>query len=230
MPLLHNPGEAWSYSVSTDVLGRLVEVVSGQSLIEFFRSRIFAPLGMTDTDFWIPAEKRDRLASLYRYDEQAERLARVELDMYQAPPDYTPGGGGLISSASDYHRFARMLLNGGELNGVRILSPGSVELMGTNVVPDEVLVSSNGTTAAAFTEDVGFGLDFRVVNDAAAAGLLTGDGEMSWGGAAGTWFWVDPEHDIIFVGMIQRMGGTGGDDLGTMARTLTYQALVEPEM
>ncbi len=97
------------------------------------------------------------------------------------------------------------------------------------MIPDDVLVNSNGTAAAAFNEDVGFGLDFRVVNDARGAGLIVGDGEISWGGAAGTWFWVDPTNDLIFVGMIQRMGGTGGDDLGTMARTLTYQALVDPE-
>jgi CubicO group peptidase (beta-lactamase class C family) len=129
----------------------------------------------------------------------------------------------------DYARFCQMLLNKGQLDGVRILSPASVELMGTNVIPKNVLVNSNGTTAARFNEAVGFGLDFMVVMDPRAAGTLEGKGTMSWGGAAGTWFWVDPTNDLLFVGMIQRMGGTGGDDLGTMARTLTYQALTHPE-
>ena len=147
---------------------------------------------------------------------------------YTKPPVAESGGGGLVSTTMDYARFSQMVLNGGVLEGVRLLSPATVELMGTNVIPKSVLVSSNGTTAAQFNEAVGFGLDFQVVNDARAAGSLQGDGSISWGGAAGTWFWIDPTNDLIFVGMIQRMGGTGGDDLGTMARTLTYQALVEP--
>ena len=122
-----------------------------------------------------------------------------------------------------------MILNKGELDGARILSPASVALMGTNVIPQNVLVSSNGTTAARFNEAVGFGLDFMVVKDPLKAGHLEGAGTMSWGGAAGTWFWIDPTDDIVFVGMIQRFGGTGGDDLGGQARTLTYQALIHPE-
>ena len=138
------------------------------------------------------------------------------------------GGGGLAGTTMDYARFCQMLLNGGELDGARILSPASVELMGTNVIPQNVLVSSNGTTAARFNEAVGFGLDFMVVNDPRRAGSLEGKGTMSWGGAAGTWFWVDPENDMFFVGMVQRVGG-GAGDLGGMARVLTYQALVHPE-
>jgi len=148
---------------------------------------------------------------------------------YTKPPAMESGGGGLTSTTADYARFSQMILNKGELDGVRILSPASVELMGTNVIPQSVLVSSNGTTAARFNDAVGFGLDFMVVKNARAAGLLEGDGTMSWGGAAGTWFWIDPANDVIFVGMIQRMGDTGGDDLGGQARTLTYQALVHPE-
>jgi CubicO group peptidase (beta-lactamase class C family) len=139
------------------------------------------------------------------------------------------GGGGLTSTTIDYARFCQMILNKGVLDGVRILSPASVELMDTNVVPHDVLVSSNGTSVARFNEAVGFGLDFMVVNDPRRAGLLEGKDTMSWGGAAGTWFWIDPTDDVVFVGMIQRMGGTGGDDLGGQARTLTYQALTHPE-
>jgi CubicO group peptidase (beta-lactamase class C family) len=121
-----------------------------------------------------------------------------------------------------------MILNKGELDGVRLLSPATVELMGTNVIPKDVLVSSNGSTVSRFNEAVGFGLDFMVMNEPRRAGSLVGKGTMSWGGAAGTWFWIDPANDLYFVGMIQRMGGTGGGDLGTLARTLTYQALTEP--
>jgi CubicO group peptidase (beta-lactamase class C family) len=134
-----------------------------------------------------------------------------------------------VSTAMDYARFSQMIANKGVLEGVRILSPASVELMDTNVIPKNVLVSSNGTTAARFNEAVGFGLDFQVVKDARAAGTLEGDNTMSWGGAAGTWFWIDPTNDVVQVGMIQRMGGTGGDDLGAAARTFTYQALLHPE-
>ena len=139
------------------------------------------------------------------------------------------GGGGLVSTTMDYARFCQMMLNKGELDGVRILSPASVELMDTNVIPKDVLVKSNGTTGIRFNEAVGFGLDFQVDNDPRKAGSLEGKNTMSWGGAAGTWFWIDPTNDVLFVGMIQRMGGSGGDDLGTMARTLTYQALLHPE-
>jgi CubicO group peptidase (beta-lactamase class C family) len=139
------------------------------------------------------------------------------------------GGGGLVGTIGDYARFTQMIANKGELDGARLLSPASVEMMGTNMIPKSVLVSSNGNGVARFNEAVGFGLDFMVVNDPRAAGTLEGKGSMSWGGAAGTWFWVDPTNDLIFIGMIQRMGDTGGDPLGAMARTLTYQALLHPE-
>ncbi len=235
IPLMFQPGTSWYYSSAVDIQGYIVEKLSGQQFGTFLQEQIFQPLGMTDTGFYTGAAKADRLAAVYVWDEdqgkiiEAKTLFGVDMPDYTQPPLNESGGGGLVSTTMDYARFSQMLVNGGELNGVRILSPASVELMGTNVIPDDVLVNSNGTAAAAFNEDVGFGLDFRVVNDARGAGLIVGDGEISWGGAAGTWFWVDPTNDLIFVGMIQRMGGTGGDDLGTMARTLTYQALVDPE-
>jgi CubicO group peptidase (beta-lactamase class C family) len=189
---------------------------------------------MSDTAFYVPDSKASRLAAVYVGNrdtgkiEEAQALFGRPMPTYRTPPRMESGGGGLVSTTMDYARFAQMIANGGELDGVRILSPASVELMGTNHIPKTVLVNSNGTSAARFNEAVGFGLDFMVVNDPRTAGTLEGKGTMSWGGAAGTWFWVDPENDLIFVGMIQRMGGTGGDDLGSMARTLTYQALVDP--
>ena len=154
--------------------------------------------------------------------------AGLSLD-YTTPPWRESGGGGLVSTTTDYARFCQMLLNKGELDGVRLLSPASVELMGTNVIPKNVLLNTNGSVGLRFNEAVGFGLDFMVVNDPRAAGTLEGKNTMSWGGAAGTWFWIDPTNDLIFVGMIQRLGGTGGDDLGQMSRTFTYQALTHPE-
>jgi CubicO group peptidase (beta-lactamase class C family) len=233
IPLVFQPGTSWRYSSSVDIQAYIVEKLSGQRFGEFLEQRIFRPLKMNDTAFFVPPAKASRLAAVYRaepgakLEEARENFGRPMFD-YLSAPRLESGGGGLVATTMDYARFCQMLLNGGELEGVRILSPATVELMGTNVIPQNVLVSSNGTTAARFNEAVGFGLDFMVVNDPRRAGSLEGKGTMSWGGAAGTWFWVDPENDLFFVGMIQRVGG-GAGDLGGMARTLTYQALVHPE-
>jgi CubicO group peptidase (beta-lactamase class C family) len=189
---------------------------------------------MNDTAFYVPPEKASRLAAVYVFNrdtkqvEEAKTLFGAEMPSYLTPPSMESGGGGLVGTTMDYARFAQMIANKGELDGVRILSPASVELMGANVISKDAIVASNGNGVSRFNEAVGFGLDFMVVKDARSAGSLEGDGTMSWGGAAGTWFWVDPKNDLIFVGMIQRLGGSGGDDLGGVARTLTYQALVDP--
>lgn len=235
IPLMFQPGTGWYYSSAVDIQGYIIEKLSGQTLGQFMHERIFAPLKMVDTAFYTGPEKASRLSAVYVWDRDKNRIVEAK-ELFGSPmPDYTrppaleSGGGGLVSTTMDYARFCQMILNKGELDGVRILAPATVELMGTNAIPKDVLVNSNGTTAARFNEAVGFGLDFQVVNDARAAGSLQGDGALSWGGAAGTWFWIDPTNDIVSVGMIQRMGGTGGDDLGTMARTLLYQALVNPE-
>ena len=235
IPLMYLPGTGWYYSSAVDIQGYIIEKLSGQSLGQFFEQRIFRPLKMVDTAFYVPAAKASRLAPVYVGNkdtgkiEEARRLFGSDLPTYLEPPRMESGGGGLVGTTMDYARFAQMIANKGELDGVRILSPASVEMMGTNMIPRDVLVNSNGTTAARFNEAVGFGLDFMVVNEPRVAGSLEGKGSMSWGGAAGTWFWVDPTNDIVFVGMIQRLGGTGGDDLGAAARTLTYQALTHPE-
>ncbi|MEZ5938958.1 MAG: serine hydrolase domain-containing protein [Hyphomonadaceae bacterium] len=235
IPLMFQPGTNWYYSSAVDIQGYIVEKISGQKFGDYLAEHIFKPLKMNDTGFYTGADKADRLAAVYIYDKdqgkivEATNLFGNDMPDYTKPPMMESGGGGLVSTTMDYARFSQMVLNGGELDGVRIISPASVELMGTNVIPKSVLVSNNGTSVARFNEAVGFGLDFQVVNDARAAGMLEGDGTISWGGAAGTWFWIDPTDDIIAVGMIQRLGGTGGDDLGTMARRLTYQALTHPE-
>ena len=235
IPLMFQPGTKWSYSSAVDIQGYIVEKLSGQKFGEFLQQRIFTPLKMTDTAFYVSRDKAARLAAVYAGNpktgkiEEVKELFGMPMPSYLEPPSMESGGGGLVGTIGDYARFAQMIANKGELDGARLLSPASVEMMGTNMIPKDVLVASNGVGAARFNEAVGFGLDFMVVNDPRAAGTLEGKGSMSWGGAAGTWFWVDPTNDLIFVGMIQRMGDTGGDPLGTMARTLTYQALTHPE-
>src|SRR4051812_7289886 len=239
IPLMYQPGTDWSYSSAVDIQGYIVEKISGKPFGQFLQENVFAPLKMKDTGFYTGPEKAKRLAAVYVAEMvnekptgrivQADELFGSKMPDYSRPPAMESGGGGLVSTTMDYARFCQMMLNKGVLDGVRILSPASVELMDTNVIPHNVLVNSNGTSVVRFNEAVGFGLDFQVDNDPRRAGSLEGKNTMSWGGAAGTWFWIDPTNDVFFVGMIQRMGGTGGDDLGTMARTLTYQALLHPE-
>ncbi len=235
IPLMYQPGTQWYYSSAVDIQGYIVEKLSGQKFGEFLQQRIFKPLKMTDTAFYVPADKASRLAAVYAGNPKTGKIEEVKelfggaMPTYLEPPSMESGGGGLVGTIGDYARFAQMIANKGELEGARLLSPASVEMMGTNMIPKSVLVGSNGIGATRFNEAVGFGLDFMVVMEPRAAGTLEGKGSMSWGGAAGTWFWVDPTEDLIFVGMIQRMGDTGGDSLGTMARTLTYQALTHPE-
>jgi len=235
IPLKFEPGSDWEYSSVVDIQGYIIEKLSGEPFGQFMAEHVFGPLGMKDTAFYTGPAKAGRLAAVYVFDRQAGKIVEAKelfgmnMPDYTKPPAMESGGGGLLSTTMDYARFCQMMLNKGELDGVRILSPASIELMDTNVIPHDVLVKSNGTTGIRFNEAVGFGLDFQVDKDPRAAGSLEGRNTMSWGGAAGTWFWIDPTNGVLFVGMIQRMGGTGGDDLGTMARTLTYQALTHPE-
>ena len=235
IPLMYQPGTSWYYSASVDIQGYIVEKLSGQTLGAFMSDNIFKPLKMTDTAFYTGPAKASRLAAVYIADEKTGKIAEAKalfgrsMPNYVTPPNAESGGGGLVSTLGDYTRFTKMLVNGGEMDGVRILNPRTVALMTTNVIPQSVLVSSNGVAPSRFNEAVGFGLDLMVVNDPLKAGSLEGKGDFSWGGAAGTWFWGDPTNDIVFVGMIQRLGGSGGDDLGPLARTLVYQALIHPE-
>jgi CubicO group peptidase (beta-lactamase class C family) len=235
IPLKFQPGTSWAYSSAVDIQGYIVEKLSGQTLGAFLEANVFKPLKMNDTAFSVRPSAAARLAAVYVGDPKTGKIVEAKTIFGNDMPDYTKppamesGGGGLTSTTTDYARFCQMMLNKGELDGVRILSPASVELMDTNVIPHDVLVSSNGSAALRFNEAVGFGLDFMVDKDPRAAGSLEGKNTMSWGGAAGTWFWIDPTNDLLFVGMIQRLGGTGGDDLSAQARTLTYQALLHPE-
>jgi CubicO group peptidase (beta-lactamase class C family) len=229
-PMASQPGRQWRYSAAADIQGAIVERLSGMTLAQFMEERIFQPLGMVDTAFYTPPEKLGRLAALYDADPVTGRLVRQpERDAVDVsvPPGLASGGGGLMSTAADYGRFAQMILNGGELGGVRILKPQSVALMRRNQLPASLLVTTNGTRASPLGTGVGFGIDWAVWVDPAATRSPVGAGTVSWGGSAGTWAWIDPKHDLYFVGMIQRLGGTGGG-LDAATRALTYQALVDP--
>jgi CubicO group peptidase (beta-lactamase class C family) len=224
LPLRQQPGTRWSYSVAVDVQGYLVEVLSGQPFDQFLEERIFEPLGMVDTGFHVPADQHHRLARVYGYGPDGKLAEAPEPEAAEGrrpfldPATFFSGGGGLVSTAMDYLRFSQMLLNGGELDGVRLLSPTTVALMTRNQLPRAM---------GEFAPGRGFGLDFAVVVDPVAAGVPS-VGEYSWGGAAGTWFWIDPVEDLVFVGMIQQFGG-GRPDMAPLARQLTYQAIVESE-
>ncbi|MDB5456204.1 MAG: beta-lactamase [Caulobacter sp.] len=233
LPLADPPGTRWRYSASVDIQGVIVERLSGQSLADFMQSRIFGPLKMTDTGFYVPAAKAGRLASLYVYDPKAQKLAPADgfmvIDVSQ-PPTLASGGGGLVSTTGDYARFAQMILNGGELDGARILAPGTIKLMAANHLSDAIMTRTDGPFSNQ--RGVGFGLDFAVVLDAAKAGTLQGEGTISWGGAAGTWFWIDPKNDLIFLGMIHILAKEGDPAIRQIDRdtaTLVYQALTHPE-
>lgn len=212
LPLLYQPGTKWVYSVSVDIQGYLVEKLSGKTFPEFLRTRLFEPLGMVDTGFSVPAEKLSRVATIYSWNREKAALAPEPHDPgISKIPGLPSGGGGLYGTAADYFRFAQMLLNGGELNGKRILKKATVDMMRTNVLSNELLASNaNGIGPARFSPAQGFGYDFAVVLDPEAAKRQVGKNSYWWWGIAGTWFWIDPTNDLLFVGIIQRRGAVPG--------------------
>lgn len=238
IPLKFQPGERWVYSVAVDLQGLVVERLSGQTLGQFMQSRIFTPLKMRDTGFAVRAGQGGRLPPVYYFNPKAGALADAAangvggapVQDFTKPPLLESGGGGLVSTTSDYARFCQMLLNGGELDGVRLLSPGAIKLMATNHLPDGVTLNTDGSSAQRNNTSTGFGLDFAVLDNPAGAGVLQGKGSYYWGGAASTWFWIDPANDVVFVGMVQRFGTAGptGTDLRAYSQALAYSALTDP--
>jgi CubicO group peptidase (beta-lactamase class C family) len=233
IPLLYEPGERWSYSISVDIQGYIVEKISGQKLGDYFKANIFDPLGMSETAFFVSEAQKIRLTDVYAWNKDADALAvnpeRQDRPSYTDPNRMQSGGGGLISTTHDYARFCQMLLNKGTLNGKQVLKPESLALMVENHIGNLGLYS-DGTNANPGQPGIKFGLDFAVVEDPAAATTQQGKGTFYWGGAAGTWFWIDPANDLFFVGMIQRMGNArpGGMDFRTVSSKLTYDALSIP--
>lgn len=231
LPLLYQPGTKWVYSVSVDIQGYLVEKLSGKSFPEFLRTRLFEPLDMDDTGFFVPQDKMSRVATIYAWDQARGSLVPQPHDAsITKMPGLPSGGGGLYSTAADYFRFAQMLLEGGEWNGARLLKASSVEMMRTNVLSGEVLNSNSGIGQARFSPAQGFGFDFAVVLDPAGARRQVGKGSYWWWGIAGTWFWIDPTNDLVVVGIIQRRGGVpGAANHEDVSRKVVYEALTRPE-
>ncbi|AHH98464.1 serine hydrolase domain-containing protein [Kutzneria albida] len=226
LPLVHQPGTEWNYSVATDVLGRLVEVLSGQPLDEYFAKAVFDPLGMTDTAFWSDSED---LAALYvAAPDTGKAVPHPAVGQAATrPPTFLSGGGGLVSTAADYHRFTQMLLRRGELDGVRVLGPRTVDLMRANHLPGGADLEAVGRPL--FSESpfagTGFGLGFSVLLDPVAAKCLAPAGEYAWGGAASTAFWVDPVERITALFFTQLLPSSL-HPIRQGLRQLVYQALI----
>ncbi len=217
LPLKHQPGSTWEYSISIDVLGRLVEVVSGLPFDRFLKEQIFDPLGMTDTGFHVAESTMPRLAANYQWKD--ERLVPAEAssrESFESPTTYFSGGGGLVSTAADYYRFCQMLLNGGELGGRRLLARKTVEWMTSDHLGDIVLPRRPG---------YGFGLGFAVRKELGLAALPGTLGEFNWGGAYGTSFWIDPSEDFIGIFMIQLRPSPRA--YRWQFKGLAYQAIVD---
>ena len=230
LPLLYQPGQKWVYSVSVDIQGYLVQKLSGKSFPDFLRERLFSPLGMNDTGFLVPEAKLSRVATIYGWDQSKGALAPQPRDpMISKMPGLPSGGGGLYSTAADYLRFAQMMLNGGELDGKRLLKRTSVDMTRTNALNEQTLNSKSGIGPIHIQPGLGFGYDFAVMTDPPALKSPMGKGSYWWFGIAGTWFWIDPTNDIVFIGMIQRRGGApGAANHEEISRALTYKALVSP--
>ena len=230
LPLAAQPGSDWRYGPSVDIQGYVVEKLSGQTLDVFLKSRVFDPLGMNDTGFWVDATKADRVTKMHTYgDDKRIKTAPAQADPTRKPV-FLSGGGGLLSTTGDYLKFAQMLLNGGQANGKRFLKASTVELMRANVLADGVKVDLYGPTYNI--EGIGFGLDFAIILDPAKAKTPEGKNSFYWGGAFGTWFWLDPTNDVVVVGMIQNIDGSrpdrGSPQVRPLSRKLVYEALVDP--
>jgi CubicO group peptidase (beta-lactamase class C family) len=240
LPLAYQPGSKWHYSLGIDVAAHLIEVISDQPLPHFLREKIFKPLGMVDTDFYVPPGKQDRLATMYgrpdiwapgmtyrKFKEAWEAGFNEQIDVSETypvskPDDFARGGHGLYSTVWDYMRFAQMLLNQGELDGARILGRKITELMHMNHLPAKMLPYEIGGDPSP---GYGFGLGSRVLLDVAASQLPGSVGEFGWAGAANTYYWVDPVEKMVGVLMSQNMMGFDGPEQDF--RILAYQALVD---
>lgn len=232
IPLDFSPGEYWNYSVSIDVMGYLVQKLSGQTFGEFLRTRLFEPLKMADTAFSVPASKMDRFCACYMPGKGGKLVIQDDAgkSTYAEPPKLESGGGGLVSTTHDYMRFCRMMVNGGSLDGVQILSPKTVALFGMNLLPDNKLLSDM-SAAPGFSEagysGIGFSIGCGVTADIAKTRIPGTVGEYFWGGAASTAFWIDPKEDLTVVFMTQVMGTDARLTLRRDLRTLVYSAMTE---
>lgn len=217
IPLRQQPGTQWHYSVSVDVQGHLVEVISGQRFDEFLDQRLFAPLGMVDTGFYVPEDKHHRFSEMYMSTPGGLVTPPPLGGSFKQPISFLGGGGGLVSTARDYLRFTQMLANNGELDGARILSEEAVELMRINQLPE-------GMNEIPGYPGNSFGLDFAIVEDPARNDGMS-EGSYWWWGIGGTWFWIDPVEDLIFIGLIQNRNLGYARQLQAESKRLVYGAL-----
>jgi CubicO group peptidase (beta-lactamase class C family) len=228
LPLSFQPGKDWRYGPSVDIQGYLIEQLSGQGLDQFFEQRLFAPLGMRDSGFWVEASKGERVSRIHKYDDDGKVQAAGPSNIFNtSKPKFLAGGGGLVSKIQDYWRFAQMIANGGEYEGRRYLKPETVALMHANVLEPGV----NVTLYSPETRGLGFGLDFAIVLDPIAALTSQGIWSYYWGGAFGTWFWIDPVNEMIVIGMIQNVSGSqtaaGNPAVREQSARLAYAAMTD---
>ncbi|HEV3225382.1 MAG TPA: serine hydrolase domain-containing protein [Acidimicrobiales bacterium] len=230
-PLVFHPGTRWLYGVSTDICGRLVEIISGRRFDDYLRTEVFEPLQMRDTGFSVADDDIDRFAASYgrRRDKTLKLLDNPERSSYRRPPSFLSGGGGLVSTTEDYLRFCRMLLNGGELDGVRVLGRKTIELMSTNHLPHNGELASfalpGGYGETGF-DGVGFGLTVAVGLGPVATQSAGSTGDYYWGGAASTIFWIDPAEDLVVIFMTQLMP-SGTFDFRGQLKSIVYPAIVD---
>jgi len=221
MPLKAQPGTDWSYGPCVNIQGYLVEKLSGESLDVYLSKHIFEPLAMVDTGFWVSPDKAGRVVAIHTYDANGKIMAQQEQKVVVEKPVFLSGSGGLMSTAKDYWRFAQAMGNGGTLDGKRVLKAETVKLMHANVLKPGVKVDLYGPNQ----EGIGFGLDFAIVMDPKAASTAQGLDSFYWGGAFGTWFWIDPANDLVFVGMIQNLNGSTPTGGTPQVRPLSYAAV-----
>lgn len=223
IPLTHQPGTAWNYGVSSDIIGFLVEKLSGKKLGEYMQETIFSPLGMKDTGFHVPSNKVDRLTQIYTVDRKTGQTIVMEnepLGDYMSDPEIHSGGGGLVSTMQDYFTFAQMMLNNGEINGVRILGRKTVEYMSSNHLPKHLV------PFAAYAQGEGYGLAMSVTVNPEMSGFMSSTGNYGWSGTASTYFRVDPQERMIMISMAQFIP-MGFHRYHDDFRNLVYQALVD---
>lgn len=231
-PLVFSPGEKWNYSNATDVLGRIIEVAAGGPLDQVFKARIFDPLGMKDTGFHVPEAEIERLMACYWRSPDNGNIFQSDpkgkASAYAKPPNVFSGGGGLASTIGDYLKFCLMLANGGEYEGVRILSPKTLEFMTLNHLPENRTISQMGDKTFSETrmEGSGFGLGWAVVTDVVATTQPGSLGTYSWGGMASTFFWIDPVEDLVAIQMTQ-LAPSGAYPIRPQLQQLVYAAIVD---
>ena len=228
LPLAFQPGTKWRYSYAIDVLGYIVEVISGKPLDAFLKERLFEPLGMVDTDFYVPEAKADRLCALYGHPNGAEKLQRIDTPVHGQQfqrPAFLSGGGGLVSTVHDYARFAQMLANGGELGGARILSPTTVALYSINHMPEAALPYGFAEGEDLYHWGYGYSLGTRVLMDVSKSGMAGSVGEFGWDGAFSTYVWIDPKEALYGLLMLQHQPNAYYP-IAQQFKQLTYQAIV----